>query len=472
VRLRRAATAAALTILLSAATAAAASAESLLPDIDEGTPDMLQVEPAGSEWHLGFRSRAYNGGRGALRIRSERADTTSSVMTADQIIDQSGGGTVTQSAVGHSQYATSPTHEHWHFLRFESYELRRVADYSLAAPDMKTGFCLVDGYTLTGETPEGPPQFNANGCQPNNPDALAVEVGISAGYGDLYAPIRDGQYVDLTGAPAGRYYLVHRANPDRALTESDYDNNDSSVLVEVSWPGGPSQAPRVELLRNCRNSEKCPPKTADPEGKPVDVVTTTSATLTGRVAPNGAPTSWAFEHGPTTALGLRSAGGTVPAGDAAVDVSDTITGLSPGTTYYCRLATSNVGGHSYSPTRSFTTASDVKAAGPVDDSGKLPPKLKARLVRSDSRSLTVELNAPGTGTASARALLGHRSAGLASRRASRAGKIRLRVPLNRSSRTRLARAGKLKLTVRTRWRPKSGASQAGSLAVTLKARRR
>ncbi len=264
---------------------------------------------------------------------------------------------------------------------------------------------------------------------------------------------------------------MHRANPDRALTESSYDNNDSSVLVEVSWPDGPSQAPRVELLRNCRDSEKCPPKAADVEGKPVDVVTSTSATLTGRVAPNGAPTSWAFEHGPSSALGLRSTGGSVPAGDQPVDVSDTITGLTPGTTYYCRLAATNVGGTSYSPTRSFTT-STIKAAGPVDDSGKLPPKLKARLVRSDSRSLTVELNAPGAGMASARALLGRRSAGLAGKRVSRAGKIRLRVALTRATRKRLARAGKLKLTVRTRWRPKSGASRAGSLVVTLKARRR
>lgn len=460
-----------MTLLVYAATAAGAAAAPLLPDLDQATPDMLQVEQSGSQWHLGFRSRAYNGGRGPLRLRATRDDTGTPMMAAEQVIAQSDGTSVSQPAVGNTQYVASPTHVHWHFLRFESYELRRASDYSLAAADMKTGFCLVDGYTLTGVTPPAPPEFTPAGCKPNEPSALEVEMGISAGYGDQYAPIKEGQYVDLTGAPAGRYYLVHRANPDRALTESTYGNNDASVLVEVSWPGGLSQAPRVEVLRNCADAEKCPAKSADVEGRAVDVVTATSATLTGRVSPNGAPTSWAFEHGPSAALGLRSTGGNVPAGDQPVEVSDTITGLSPATTYYCRLATSNVGGESRSATRSFTTTT-VKAAGPVDDSGKVAPRLKARLVRSDSRSLTLELTAPGAGTASARALLGRRSAGLASRRVSRAGRIRLRVPLSRSARRRLARARTLKLTVRTRWRPRSGAAQVARLRVTLKTRRR
>jgi hypothetical protein len=329
----------------------------------------------------------------------------------------------------------------------------------------------VDSFTIAGSPPAGPPGFS-DLCLKNHPEALDVEMGISAGYGDIYAPIKEGQYVDLTGAAAGRYYLVHRANPDRALTESSYTNNDSSVLVDVSWPGGPTQAPHVELLRTCPDTDKCPAQAATAEGRPVDVVTTTSATLTGSVGPSGAPTSWSFEHGPTPSFGFRSTGGTVPGGDQPVDVSDTITGLSPGTTYYCRLATSNVGGASYSPTRSFTT-STVKAAAPVDDSGKLQPKLAPRVVRSDSRSVTIALNAPGSGTASARALLGRKSAGLGRRRASHAGRLTVRIPLTRTARERLAKTGKLRLTLRARWQPKSGSGQTtSSLPVTLKAPRR
>jgi hypothetical protein len=72
-----------------------------------------------------------------------------------------------------------------------------------------------------------------------------VHEGISPGYGDDYVPTLEGQYVELDGVPAGRYRLVHRVNPTRALREADYSNNSASVLLDLAWRDG---APTVTVL--------------------------------------------------------------------------------------------------------------------------------------------------------------------------------------------------------------------------------
>ncbi|MGH3128904.1 MAG: hypothetical protein ACRDPX_13370, partial [Gaiellaceae bacterium] len=59
---------------------------------------------------------------------------------------------------------------------------------------------------------------------------------------------------------AGRYVLVHRANPERALRELRYSNDAASVLLRVTRPGGMAAAPRVSVLRRCETSERCPPR--------------------------------------------------------------------------------------------------------------------------------------------------------------------------------------------------------------------
>jgi hypothetical protein len=58
--------------------------------------------------------------------------------------------------------------------------------------------------------------------------------------------------------PAGQYYLVHRVNADRKLAESDYTNNASSLLLELTWPSGTSNAPSVKILRGCKRDDSCP----------------------------------------------------------------------------------------------------------------------------------------------------------------------------------------------------------------------
>jgi hypothetical protein len=78
-----------------------------------------------------------------------------------------------------------------------------------------------------------------------------VEEGSSVGYTDRYPANFHGQNLDLTGVPAGRYWLVHRVNSSFGLRERRHDNDAASLLVRITWPGGHGQAPRVQPLRAC-----------------------------------------------------------------------------------------------------------------------------------------------------------------------------------------------------------------------------
>jgi Lysyl oxidase len=84
--------------------------------------------------------------------------------------------------------------------------------------------------------------------------------GTSVGYVDRYPALFHGQSLDITRLPAGRYVLVHRANPERSMRELRYSDDAASVLVLLSRPGGRTAAPRISVLRRCEASERCPPR--------------------------------------------------------------------------------------------------------------------------------------------------------------------------------------------------------------------
>jgi phosphodiesterase/alkaline phosphatase D-like protein len=91
-------------------------------------------------------------------------------------------------------------------------------------------------------------------------------------------------------------------------------------------------------------------------------VTDTSAVLHGRVNPNGKSTIYAFNYGLTAAYGLSSSTHSAGAGTKGVDVTRTITGLTPGTTYHYRITAVNGSGTAFGVDRAFTTTGHPPAA--------------------------------------------------------------------------------------------------------------
>jgi phosphodiesterase/alkaline phosphatase D-like protein len=68
-----------------------------------------------------------------------------------------------------------------------------------------------------------------------------------------------------------------------------------------------------------------------------EVLSATSATVTGVVNPHGETTTYYFQYGTTAFYGLQTAPVTVSPGNVAVPVAQTLTGLAPFTTFHYRL---------------------------------------------------------------------------------------------------------------------------------------
>jgi Tol biopolymer transport system component len=232
--------------------------DELLPDLDQRAPAALTVLHLAGRWRLGFGSAVDNVGEGPIWIHGSRPSTAVPTMRGDQVVKLRAGGRRVYRQVGVLRYQKHPPHHHWHFRPFARYELHREADFKLLVRDRKTGFCIADHYGFAAKRVKNftGPHFLGN-CGTGNPKQLRVNEGASPGFTDRYPAFFHGQDLDLTGLAAGRYMLVNRSNPDRKMKESRYDNNAASVLLRLTWPHGRANAPHIEVLARCEDSERC-----------------------------------------------------------------------------------------------------------------------------------------------------------------------------------------------------------------------
>ena len=228
----------------------------MFPNLVQRPPSELVVtRGARGSWLLGFTSMVDNRGPGILWIRANRP-RGSKVMLVRQLVQLAGGGVRVQPHSGELHYVVAPPHYHWHFIGFDRYELRRAGDFALLVRDHKSGFCIADHWGTAIGVGHGPPRFNGD-CEQFHPEARSVEEGSSVGYTDRYPAFFHGQNLDVTHVPAGRYWLVHRANSDFHLREEHYGDDAASLLVRIAWPHGHGDAPVVTPLRTCLK-ERCP----------------------------------------------------------------------------------------------------------------------------------------------------------------------------------------------------------------------
>ena len=222
-------------------------------------------------------------------------------------------------------------------------------------------------------------------------------------------------------------------------------------------------------------------------------VTDRSATLSGSVNAHGAPTSYLYEYGPTTAYG--SATPTADAGSGgAVTASATLGVLSPATTYHYRLVATNAGGVTKGADRTFTTASPPQQAPtsppPAPTSTTQPPgfagvKLVSTRLSFGGRFIALKLSCPaGTvGRCSGRTKLSARRRAT-SRAASTvvlgrapfsiaAGKqAKVRVRVSRTGRRLLSRVRRLRGKDINAARDGAGRSNTSVATVTIRRRHR
>jgi Lysyl oxidase len=220
----------------------------LMPNVVQSPPRALTVYRAGNTWRLAFLSAVENDGRGPMVLEGRRTSASTPAMTVKQFVRRSDGSIAEYPVAGNMRFVRSETHRHWHFLDFERYELLDLSGHRLGH-DRKTGFCLGDRYDADAsvDLPGEPAQpVWTQECGRGQPGRLLVREGISPGYGDDYVPRLEGQWIDITHVPAGRYVLRHRVNVDRVLRESAYDDNSAFILFDLRW--SKSGTPRIAVV--------------------------------------------------------------------------------------------------------------------------------------------------------------------------------------------------------------------------------
>ena len=221
----------------------------LLPDMQTVVPLHLQIQNQQQHEYLRFSNGIANTGVGDLRLRPEFpiGDITQPQLAIQEILDAN-GNIVSETVVSQFQY--HPAHKHWHITGTALFEVRMGSPTGavFGTNSVKTTFCLIDWYTLSG---------NANTKARTYFDCFGDHQGISPGWVDQYHQELDGQALDITGAPAGLYYLVSKANPDNNFIESDNSNNVAWVAFMLFRKSGGNASIEIVGHSDCNSTGLC-----------------------------------------------------------------------------------------------------------------------------------------------------------------------------------------------------------------------
>jgi len=254
---RKAATAVVVLLVAACAGESEAPSPELLPDLDQAPPAAISIVVREGRERLVFLSAVENVGAGPLLVAGRRPSASEPEMTARQVVRKADRTATTHVLKARLRFVVSETHRHWHLLGFERYELR-TPDEKTVGRDRKTGFCLGDRYDadsgsrIAGEPPRA---VWTQECGRGQGGRLRLLEGLSPGFGDDYVPLLEGQFIDVTGLPPGRYILIHHVNSTRDLGESSYANNAASALLELGRDARGRAT--VAVLATCPDTASC-----------------------------------------------------------------------------------------------------------------------------------------------------------------------------------------------------------------------
>src|SRR4051812_20315172 len=205
---RRAAVAVpALALAATLAVAAQAAAPTLLlPALVADPParPLLGTYATGGQTRLllRFDGFVHNVGSGPLDVRAARASADEPLAGVQRVQDDAGGWHDRALPAGELVYEEADGHHHWHLQHVERYSLYAADRSAPVAPALKVGFCLMDSeHTEPALGPAAPVYSDANGrqfCRQNQPGALDLFEGVSAGWRDVYDRDLAFQWVDVS----------------------------------------------------------------------------------------------------------------------------------------------------------------------------------------------------------------------------------------------------------------------------------
>lgn len=225
--------AALLLVLTGVSSVPAGAAAEMLPDLRMARLRNFSANttPSGQR-QLRFTAIIVNGGVGPFQLTGTRGSTSEAEITSvtQQIFDDAGG--VRDVATPATMYFAGDGHTHWHVRNLETYELSRLDNGVKVGTGVKAGFCFADNFEYRLNMPGAPQTRFYTSC--GNADHLAVDMGLSVGWGDKYGARIPDQYIDITGLTPGTYRLTAIADADDWFAESKNGNNSTCVDLQIS----------------------------------------------------------------------------------------------------------------------------------------------------------------------------------------------------------------------------------------------
>jgi hypothetical protein len=209
---------------------------------------LVMRRTAGGRMLLLMDNYLINRGPGRVQFRGHRSSRYK--MDAVQIVDRSGGRSPLPVVTGAKlvwHYVDGSRGSYWKFsnaARFELWKLdidgHRTRLYRVGP---KQDYCLRDLFRF-GRTARAGPYFGA--CSQNL--GLTVDgLGISVGWADGYPYSYPQNWIDITGRK-GCFVIVHRADPQNHVLETNEDDNTSHRVVRLPYRPGNQHCPRYRGL--------------------------------------------------------------------------------------------------------------------------------------------------------------------------------------------------------------------------------
>jgi len=176
---------------------------------------------------LRFTTALANKGAGNLELRGGATNSSAGTQQVWQRIYNDDGS---YNDVLAGQFVYHPGHGHIHFDGYAAYHLRQklvgggVGD--IVATGGKVSFCLID--IAKYNTSAGNSTYHSCG----------QIQGVTAGWSDVYNRSLPDQWINITGVPAGEYWLQVVIDPDNQLVESDETNNTTNIPVVIGGTAG------------------------------------------------------------------------------------------------------------------------------------------------------------------------------------------------------------------------------------------
>jgi Lysyl oxidase len=213
------------------------------PDLRMKRPFGLRVQYSRGRAYLRAGNSIDSVGAGPVELRGVR--TSRRGMRATQRIYKTDGGYVTARTGARLRYTLGHEQKHyWKLYRAARFQLWRLDRHGHRSQMVRRGgkvaYCLRD--LRHTHRLRGSPRHPVYPACSTNPRLRHARLGTSVGWSDIYPPTYVKQWIDATGL-RGCFALVHIADPDNKIFESNETDNQAQVVVRLPFRHGPQHCP-------------------------------------------------------------------------------------------------------------------------------------------------------------------------------------------------------------------------------------